>query len=152
MLGCDAPSNKPLIILVDQFEETWTLCQPADPKNAVAAKRAFGERAIFVRTLMHAAAEPNGQVIVPPTSRSDFFGVTAEFPEMNRAIATGNEIVPVMSKDELRAAIAEPARVAGRPVQGRPRAGGLGKSRERISACRCCSSRSTEFGKGFGRR
>ena len=22
------PSNKPLIILVDQFEETWTLCRP----------------------------------------------------------------------------------------------------------------------------
>ena len=112
------PSNKPLIILVDQFEETWTLCQPAHPKDAGAAKRAFGERSIFVRTLMHAAAEPNGQVIVLLTLRSDFFGVTAEFPEMNRAIATGHEIAPVMSQGELRAAIAEPARVAGRPLAG----------------------------------
>jgi WD domain, G-beta repeat len=112
------PSNKPLIILVDQFEETWTLCQPADPRDAVAAKRAFAERAVFVRTLMHAAAEPNGQVIVLLTLRSDFFGVTAEFPEMNRAIATGHEIAPVMSQGELRAAIAEPARVAKRPLAG----------------------------------
>ena len=67
---------------------------------------------------MHAAAEPNGQVIVLLTLRSDFFGVTAEFPEMNRAIAAGHEIAPVMSQDELRAAIAEPARVAGRPLAG----------------------------------
>jgi WD40 repeat protein len=110
------PPREPLIILVDQFEETWTQCRPADPNDRTAVARALAERSAFAGALMHAAAEPNGQVIVLLTLRTDFFGATSEFMEVNRAIAGGNEIVPVMSRDELHAAIAEPAKMAGHPL------------------------------------
>ena len=100
---------------------------------------------------MHAAAEPNGQVIVLLTLRSDFFGATAEFPEMNRAIATGHEIAPVMSQGELRAAIAEPARVAGRPLAGAAASRMLGEVEGRDSSLPLLQFALHRIGKGFGR-
>ena len=108
------PYRAPLIVLIDQFEETWTLSRPTDRD---AGERALAERRAFVCTLMHAATERDGNVIILLTLRSDFFGATAEFPDLNRAIANQPEITPVMSREELRAAISEPAKVAGHPLE-----------------------------------
>ena len=48
--------------------------------------------------------------------RSDFLGAINQHPELSRLIARQNVIVPVMGEDELRRAIEEPAKRAGREI------------------------------------
>lgn len=97
--------HSPLVVFVDQFEEVYTLCKVPGDRNAL------------VELLLHAARSAGGEVTVVLTLRSDFFGETQQqHPELNRAIALQHELVPAMSRDELRRAIAEPARLAGRAL------------------------------------
>ena len=93
-----------LVILVDQFEEVYSLAESAP------------ERAGFVGVLLNAAADRGGRVSVLLTMRTDFVGLTQRDPRLNRLLASQSRLVPAMSGSELRAAIAEPARVAGRPI------------------------------------
>jgi hypothetical protein len=51
------------------------------------------------------------------TLRSDFLGATMRHPALNAAIADQGILVPAMGEDELRRAIAEPARRAGHPLE-----------------------------------
>ncbi len=97
----------PLVIAVDQFEEVYTLCK--EPT----------ERSTLVALLLHAASDASRHVSVVLTLRSDFLGETQrQHPALNRAIAAQNELVPAMSRAELCAAIVEPARFAGLPLDG----------------------------------
>jgi Domain of unknown function (DUF4062) len=93
-----------LILLVDQFEELYSLCD------------AEQERAAFIGNLLHAAREPRGNVSIVLTLRSDFLGPVNQHPELSRLIARQNVVVPVMGEDDLRRAIEEPARNAGREI------------------------------------
>ena len=98
-------ARAPLLVVVDQFEEVYTLCKAPAERNA------------FVELLLHAAGSASGEVTVVLTLRSDFFGETQQqHPELNRAIAAQHELVPAMSREELRRAIAEPARLSGRTL------------------------------------
>ncbi len=94
----------PLVVLVDQFEEVYSLCE--DTK----------ERQIFIENLIHAAADRAGRVSVIITLRSDFFGETQRHPALNQIIAKQGAIVPAMSEEELRRAITKPAEIAGHPL------------------------------------
>lgn len=60
--------TSPLIVLIDQFEELYSLCDDAD------------ERDIFVGNLLHAAADLAAQVSILLTLRSDFLGHTQHHP------------------------------------------------------------------------
>ncbi|MGH6899015.1 MAG: WD40 repeat domain-containing protein, partial [Geminicoccaceae bacterium] len=93
-----------LILLIDQFEELYSLCD--DPQ----------ERAAFIGNLLHAAGDGRGRVSIVLTLRSDFLGALNQHPELARLIAAQNVVVPVMGEDELRRAIEEPARRAGREI------------------------------------
>lgn len=93
--------NRSLIVLVDQFEETYTLAD-----NGTEAQ-------VFVEALLAAARDPSGRVSVILTMRSDFLGETIANPELNAVIAESAVIVPAMTAGELREAIEEPARAAG---------------------------------------
>ncbi|OKH43238.1 hypothetical protein NIES2101_31105, partial [Calothrix sp. HK-06] len=94
----------PLVILVDQFEEVYSLC-----KDSV-------ERQIFIDNLINAAGDRSGCVSVIITLRSDFIGETQRHPALNLVIASVGVIVPAMSEEELRRAITKPADLAGRPL------------------------------------
>ena len=94
----------PLILLIDQFEELYTQCAQA------------GERQQFIANLLCAAGDRSGHLSVILTLRSDFLGHTQSHPDLNHAIASQGVIIPVMNDQELRAAIAEPARQAGHPL------------------------------------
>lgn len=98
-------STRGLVVVVDQFEELYTLCkEPA-------------ERNTFVDLLLHAAQDGSHQVSIILTLRSDFLGETQrQHPELSCAIAANHELVPAMSRTEMRRAIAEPARQAGFPL------------------------------------
>lgn len=92
----------PLVLLVDQFEEVYTLC--TDP----------AERDALVGLLLHAASEPSRHLAVILTLRSDFLGETQRYHgPLNRLIAAQAVIVPAMSPDELRETITRPAEQAG---------------------------------------
>jgi hypothetical protein len=93
--------GRPLIIVVDQFEEIWSLCESRD------------ERAAFVGGLLDVAADRDARVSVVLTLRSDFLASTSADPALSDAISRRAFLVPSMSEAELRCAIAEPARRAG---------------------------------------
>lgn len=97
-------ASAPLVVLVDQFEEIYTLCEDADERDA------------FVANLLEAASDPGGGVTVVLTLRSDFLGHTQRHAGLNQLIARQSVIVPAMTVEELREAIARPAEQAGHPL------------------------------------
>ena len=94
----------PLVILVDQFEEVYSLCKDTEQRN------------LFINNLLHAASDPTGDVSVVITLRSDFLGETQRHQQLNQLISEQSVIVPAMTTDELRRAIAKPAKQAGHPL------------------------------------
>ncbi len=110
------PHDRPLLLVVDQFEELYTLCRPDDPADAAQQAAAKAERDTFVAALLAGAAEPDGRISVLLTLRSDFYGALTEHPALSAAVSEGHILVPAMERHELRRAIAEPARISGRPL------------------------------------
>ncbi|MFB4271475.1 hypothetical protein [Nonomuraea sp. GTA35] len=88
-----------LAIVVDQFEETFTLCH--DER----------ERGGFVAALLAAAREPQVRVVLGV--RADFYGHCARYPALVSALQDNQVLIGPMEEDELRAAISGPARQAG---------------------------------------
>ena len=91
----------PLIVLVDQFEEVYTLCKDEIARDA------------FVNTLLNAAGDRARRVSVVITLRSDFLGETQKHPSLNALFTEPGVLVRSMNEAELRRAIAEPAKRAG---------------------------------------
>jgi len=94
----------PLVIVVDQFEEVYSLCK--DVK----------EREAFVGNLLYAAAEVSQSVSVVVTFRSDFLGETSQNSQLNRLFSEQGFLAPNMDEVGLREAIALPAEKAGHPL------------------------------------
>ncbi len=103
-LGAQMLGNAGVVLLVDQFEETYALCQDE------------AERGAFIGNLLNAARAPSGRVSVILTLRSDFLGAVNHHPDLSGLIARQNVVVPVMGEDELRRAIEQPAKAAGREI------------------------------------
>lgn len=101
-----APAGHRLPLLVDQFEELFTLC----PDEA--------QRKAFVSNLCDAAVHPEGRAVVVVTLRADFYGRCAAYPDLRQALS-GHCLLGAMSRDELRRAVAEPARRVGWSVDER---------------------------------
>src|SRR5215216_719366 len=93
-----AKNGPHLLLVVDQFEELFTLCRSEE------------ERAAFVGNLISAASETNGPVIVLITLRADFYAHCANYVQLREALATNQEYIGAMSEEEVRRAIEEPAR------------------------------------------
>jgi len=91
----------PLIVLVDQFEEVYTLCKDGIARDA------------FVNTLLNAAGDRARRVSVVITLRSDFLGETQKHPSLNALFTEPGVLVRSMNEAELQRAIAEPAKRAG---------------------------------------
>jgi hypothetical protein len=88
------------LLLVDQFEETFTLCKDQ------------AERAAFIENLL-SLAEADGAARVVITLRADFYHHCAEYEGLRNALKTHQEYIGAMSADELRQAITEPAQRNG---------------------------------------
>ncbi|MFB6614811.1 NACHT and WD repeat domain-containing protein [Streptomyces sp. NPDC056367] len=100
-----APPPRPVLI-VDQFEELFTLCSDED------------ERRAFVRVLRAlAAARPAGAghdpALVVLGVRADFSGNCLDLPELAPVFARGLFVLPPMSVAELRESVTRPAECAG---------------------------------------
>ena len=94
------PSRR-LVVLVDQFEEVFTLCEEQ------AARQAFFDN------LLYAATVADGQAIVVLTMRADFYGKCGLYPALAAAMSDHQLLVGPMTQDELRRALERPALLAG---------------------------------------
>ncbi|MFE6776682.1 WD40 repeat domain-containing protein [Streptomyces sp. NPDC057702] len=91
-------------LLVDQFEELFTLCE--DP----------AERAAFLDRLL-SARDPDNRLRVVITVRADFLDQCTAHPGLTAALQEATVLVGPMNEPELREAITKPARSRGLVVQ-----------------------------------
>jgi WD40 repeat protein/DNA-binding SARP family transcriptional activator len=101
----DAAARGPLLIAVDQFEETFTACEDET------------ERAAFVDALIDSTRNPRRRTLVLVAVRADFYGRCASYPDLWRLLGANQAPVGPMSRDELGRAIELPARRAGLRVE-----------------------------------
>ncbi|WP_045301746.1 nSTAND1 domain-containing NTPase [Saccharothrix sp. ST-888] len=100
-----------LVLVVDQFEETFTLCTDRAEQRA------------FVRLLHSLSTIPTSKAVAespvqPPIAvllgvRADFCGRCLEHPELAPVFTHGSLALPPMNAAELRASITRPAEQAG---------------------------------------
>ncbi|MFF4366967.1 hypothetical protein [Streptomyces sp. NPDC001594] len=101
-----APGTAERVVIVDQFEEVFTVC--ADPD----------ERSRFVTGLVAAARRPGSGCRVVLGVRADFYAHCTRHPELVDVLREAQVVVGPMSAAELRRAVVEPARRAGLTVEG----------------------------------
>jgi len=94
------------VLVVDQFEEVFTLCSDEQRRN------------VFISALC-AASRADG---VPPAlvvlgMRADFYGRCATYPGLVEALRRGQVLLGPMNAAELRDAVEKPARVVGLELQ-----------------------------------
>jgi hypothetical protein len=99
-------SGMRLMILVDQFEEVFTLCPKEDLREA------------FIRNLLYAAKVTLGQTLVILTMRADFYPKCAANAALAAAFSDHHVLVGPMSEDELRRAIERPMQLVGGELEG----------------------------------
>ncbi|MFD8493165.1 hypothetical protein [Amycolatopsis sp. NPDC059657] len=100
------PSGDPdarVVVVVDQFEELFTLC--ADDR----------QRRVFIDLLVHLADASLGLVVVGV--RADFYPACADRPRLRAALQDAPLVVGPMSDPELREAILYPAEAVGLEVE-----------------------------------
>ena len=100
-LRADAAVRGPIVLVVDQLEELFTLCDDAE------------ERRRFAEAIAAAARSPEDPVRVIFTLRDDFLVRTEEVPALRNRISQGLELVTVPLADDLLRILVEPARRAG---------------------------------------
>ena len=85
-----------LVIVVDQFEEIFTACRDEE------------ERHRFITAICALA----GPAVVVLALRADFYDQALRYPELAAALQERQVVVGPMTREEVRAAIVEPARLA----------------------------------------
>ncbi len=106
------PARANVLVLVDQFEEIFRF-----KNNRREAGR--DEALAFVKLLLAAARRPEEPCYIALTMRSDFIGNCMEFGDLPETINAGLYLVPRMTRDELRSAIAGPVAVGGGTIAPR---------------------------------
>ncbi|MDN3357773.1 NACHT domain-containing protein [Actinomadura sp. DC4] len=100
----EEPHPERLLLVVDQFEELFTLVTDE------------GERQAFVRNLHALADGPHGAGVVVGV-RADYWDRCAAYPQFAEAIQDGQVIVEPMAEEDLRLAITGPAAAAGLEIE-----------------------------------
>ena len=99
-LAEDLLGDRRLVLVVDQFEELWTSCSPAD-------------RARVLDLLVDAASDPRGRLLVVVCLRADYYGHAAGHSAFAGLLSESQVLVAPMTTSELRAAVERPALDAG---------------------------------------
>ncbi len=96
------------VLVVDQFEELFRLCEHED------------ERGAFISWLWQAAQGevPGGPAVLAACAvRADFYPDCTRYPQIRQALQDNQVIVGAMSPEELREAITCPAEAAGLDIE-----------------------------------
>ncbi|WP_282794353.1 DNA-binding protein [Streptomyces sp. CC224B] len=99
-----AEGDADTVIVIDQFEEVFTLCHDA------------AERAQFIDHLL-GSCDPRSRIRVVVAVRADFYGRCAEHRGLAEALSNSSLLVGPMTSAELREAIVKPAQSAGLIVE-----------------------------------
>ncbi|MBP2472450.1 WD40 repeat protein/transcriptional regulator with XRE-family HTH domain [Crossiella equi] len=100
-----ADTGTELHVVVDQFEEVFTLC--TDP----------AEREAFLALLLHAVRAETSRVRVVLGVRTDFLTHCAAHAELATALRDAQVLLGPMTADELREAVTRPALAAGQRLE-----------------------------------
>ncbi|MDI6102325.1 hypothetical protein QLQ12_27275 [Actinoplanes sp. NEAU-A12] len=100
------PDEVELLLVVDQFEESFTQCGDDVRRRA------------FFAALLDAAQAEDSRVRVVLGVRADFYARCAQYPELVGALRDAQTLVGPMSPAELRDALVKPAERAGLRVEG----------------------------------
>ncbi|MCB9453078.1 MAG: protein kinase [Anaerolineaceae bacterium] len=95
------PANGELVLVIDQFEELFTLVEQDDV------------RAHFLNLLYSAVMEARSRVRVVITLRADFYDRPLHYPEFGELLRSRMETVLPLSAQELERAISKPAERVG---------------------------------------
>jgi DNA-binding SARP family transcriptional activator/WD40 repeat protein len=98
------PDGTELLLIVDQFEEAFTLTEAED------------DRTLFLESLRVATADPASRVRVIATLRADFYDRPLRYPRMGELIGASTETLSPLTPEELERAIVRPAEHAGLTV------------------------------------
>ena len=102
-----APGDAEVVLVVDQFEELFTL---------TTEER---ERELFLESLRVGTADPESRLRVVVTLRADFYDRPLIYPRFGELLAERTEAVPPLTPDELEQAIRGPVeRLGVRPEPG----------------------------------
>jgi hypothetical protein len=96
------------VLVVDQFEELFRLCELED------------ERGAFISWLWRAARGegPGGPAALAACAvRADFYADCTRYPQIRQALQDNQVIVGAMSPEELREAITSPAEAVGLDIE-----------------------------------
>jgi WD40 repeat protein/DNA-binding SARP family transcriptional activator len=88
-----------VLLVVDQFEELFTLCEDVEA------------RGMFVANLLTAAQQESAAIVI--ALRADFYAHCGHYPGLRAALERCQVYIGPMSRDELRCAIEEPAKRVG---------------------------------------
>ncbi len=86
------------LVMVDQFEESFTLCRDEN------------ERSAFIDRLISIAGDKSAKTTVVIALRADFYSHCAQYPLLRAAVAADQEYIGQMTQAELRRAIEGPAK------------------------------------------
>ena len=103
-----------LLVVVDQFEELFRFRALA--AGGPQAAKSLEDATAFVNLLLEVAAHADLPVYVVLTMRSDFLGDCAQYVGLPEAINRGQYLVPRLTREERRAAIAGPVGVCGAAI------------------------------------
>jgi WD40 repeat protein len=111
-IGTDAN----LLVVVDQFEELFRYQVLAEDTAAARMASVQGEAQALVNLLLASGAQQHCPIHLVLTMRSDFLGDCSRFPGLPEAITAALYLVPRLSREERRQAIAMPALVSGTEI------------------------------------
>jgi WD40 repeat protein len=94
-----------VVLAIDQFEETFTLCGDDS------------ERQAFIAALVRLAGDREGRCVITVAVRGDFYARCAAFPDFSALLAANHVLVGAMTTDELRCAIEAPAARVGLRIE-----------------------------------
>jgi WD40 repeat protein len=98
------PGGTELLLIVDQFEEAFTLTETED------------HRALFLESIRVATADPASRVRVIVTLRADFYDRPLRYPRVGQLLGSSTQVLSPLTPEELERAILRPAEHAGLTV------------------------------------
>jgi WD40 repeat protein/DNA-binding CsgD family transcriptional regulator len=101
LLRCLPDENGNLFLLIDQFEELFTLVEEEATRQE------------FLDALVEAVSDPDGRLTLLFTLRADYYDRPLSYPQFGQLIRDHTETVLPLSAAELEEAIVQPAEEAG---------------------------------------
>jgi hypothetical protein len=105
------PVGTNFLLVVDQFEEIFRYDEAGEAESEVAND--------FIAMLREASAQTEVPIYIVTTMRSDFIGDCSRFEGLAEAVNRGEYLIPGLNRDQFKAAIEGPIRVAGGQIAPR---------------------------------